>query len=579
MNPELMAREATASPLGFSEKTQTHEKISPRVIHLLVERGVLRHVSQVGVADSSPDAGGLRYMNHGRASTSDEPFMFDPFYASDRPSDSLPAGAYLTPHYEDAQGFATERANYTPGSTPKVHRAYIGRENAYFVNASGKIDMSGIGTALEVPVSDVFSLDAKYAADNQAVYDLVNGVLTNNAGLIDDKKVEAILSGLPRVGNVDPVYLRDYTQNILRASNVRRLVHDGSIGPAIHQMTTGKPIVDGDKTYHLSTEYIEELCRRCGIVGVYFSTINSISLGKKIYDVHAVRDASDLLTIDQVELRRKQRSERVALLGGVATRLAHAKQPQDKTVTVSPSTPQSMNEVADRINKRQNIMTAQEALALRDILVDPYSSPHTIVERAREIDSLRLLLDSHSGVWEGYTVGEHTEAVLSIFEKYMADMLPAAVLPLFKTALFVQDLGKGYGRDKQEVYNHAVAMRVLQDIGLTRPDAEFIAGLNRACAYMHAFEVNGERKQLDVLFKDLAMKAQASGFMSGTLDNMALRQTLTQCLSILSICDGAAYTAHSRYRRNGTKLRMHAQRSFDDSFQTTTSRIRRKPKK
>ena len=162
---------------------------------------------------------------------------------------------------------------------------------------------------------------------------------------------------------------------------------------------------------------------------------------------------------------------------------------------------------------------------------------------------------------------------MSIFEKYYANIVPAAIIPVVKTALFVQDIGKSFGRDHQEQNNEIVGWLFLRQLGLSSADAHLVAGLNKASAY--AYEAhNGRPQKRDELLEKLIPMARRSG-VGEDMSDAQVRELLWAMTEVLSICDGAAYTVNARFKRDGQRVRLRPEPSFDSSFTTTTSRIKR----
>ena len=42
------------------------------------------------------------------------------------------------------------------------------------------------------------------------------------------------------------------------------------------------------------------------------------------------------------------------------------------------------------------------------------------------------LFDLDAGIWEKWTVGQHTESVIDFFDRYFADSVPKEIIPFIK---------------------------------------------------------------------------------------------------------------------------------------------------
>ena len=59
-----------------------------------------------------------------------------------------------------------------------------------------------------------------------------------------------------------------------------------------------------------------------------------------------------------------------------------------------------------------------------------YASPKEIIEEAKKVRGFETLFDTDAGNWEKFTLEEHTETVLRMFDETYADVLPAKLLPI-----------------------------------------------------------------------------------------------------------------------------------------------------
>jgi hypothetical protein len=111
-------------------------------------------------------------------------------------------------------------------------------------------------------------------------------------------------------------------------------------------------------------------------------------------------------------------------------------------------------------------------------------TPKDVVDVLSEEPFLKRQFERDSGVWEGYTLGEHTRLVLTQFETYFAPRsLPQGVTPrFFRVFLALHDIGKPISLilgDKKK--QHAVSLKiiplVLEALGFSEPDKKLALGL------------------------------------------------------------------------------------------------------
>ena len=113
-----------------------------------------------------------------------------------------------------------------------------------------------------------------------------------------------------------------------------------------------------------------------------------------------------------------------------------------------------------------------------------HASPEAIVETARQVAGFDQVFAASTGVWEGYTLAEHTETVLRNYAQSFAETLPASAQNIVKLALLTHDIGKpatlAQGtRDKriEHADNLAYSRRFLKQIGVDDRGIAYIHGL------------------------------------------------------------------------------------------------------
>ncbi len=107
----------------------------------------------------------------------------------------------------------------------------------------------------------------------------------------------------------------------------------------------------------------------------------------------------------------------------------------------------------------------------------PSEVPLRILEEMKADSTMKEILESSSGSWEGYTIGEHTLMVMTQFEKYFSQRpLPSSFnKDAFLKILLVHDFGKAKAvaegdKNKQHEYNLELCPEVLKKQGLTEEE-------------------------------------------------------------------------------------------------------------
>lgn len=147
------------------------------------------------------------------------------------------------------------------------------------------------------------------------------------------------------------------------------------------------------------------------------------------------------------------------------------------------------------------------------------SSPKRLVAAAADVPQrgnghkYAEIFDRPTGVWEGYTLRQHTETALRNFENNYADEIPAKLLPLARLSLVVHDIGKPEWADKdgnnkhgsQENFNQMEAFRFMKSAGVNKLTALFVNRLMFGITYT---DDRGAQHTLPAL-KELAGAAYA----------------------------------------------------------------------
>lgn len=112
------------------------------------------------------------------------------------------------------------------------------------------------------------------------------------------------------------------------------------------------------------------------------------------------------------------------------------------------------------------VPTSKHAHDLKHSLTRLYISPETILDSVKKMDSkFSKIFEVETGVWEGYTLEQHTETVLDNFEKNFADKIPISLLVFMRLVMVVHDMGKNKKMGKK--YDLNVIRDFLSQIGVS----------------------------------------------------------------------------------------------------------------
>ena len=164
----------------------------------------------------------------------------------------------------------------------------------------------------------------------------------------------------------------------------------------------------------------------------------------------------------------------------------------------------------------------------------------------RSIGKMDEYMKAKAGVWEGYTVGEHTEAVLRIYNKYFADEMPENMQKIMRLAIFIHDLEKGIaGKDASPEVKQKERKEALSNLYANLGVSEYIARIAEFIAidsqkftteyYIH--------KDNEVMYD---FNHDCGNIISWSLNvssQKPLRDAILRCCVIMQTCDSASYTS------------------------------------
>lgn len=505
-----MKRQEFASPV---EKAQPARVIaSPEVVQALVT------AKAVMPLDS------LEHIYHGRAGTDAEEWGVDPFFVSTNLWNVYENVFYATASRQDAQDFANARSREIQ-QPPHLVELVPTKPNLGIITRNVPVDLGRkllVGFSTGSPPSSRLEETALLTVVDNLVQVSSQGVSPCGDSTIKELAETTLPDGqdpkewagaIRRYCLVYNSYWMIASGHLMQAANVM-LGH--SVQTVKFKQQDTDEFIDQKVTF--SKEYIQEVYRRAGIIGVQ-KTLNSATIGRQIKDTIVIWDTSGLQEADKQEARTERERMELQHLG---------------------------NFLSEFINPA---VEAGQFSQLRNAITDPYTNPRQIIEQALQYPDLANLLQKPSGVWEGYTVAEHTEAVLQMFERYYADNIPVEFVGFLKTALFLHDIGKGVAAEKdrldeQAQFNRHYAGYILDRMNFSDDAKNVILQMIGPGAkhFSNIYRYGISNKDLIALDK---MLSQVMRDDDGK-DSFGILRQLHQ---ILYVCDVGAYTSLARYTK------------------------------
>lgn len=202
-----------------------------------------------------------------------------------------------------------------------------------------------------------------------------------------------------------------------------------------------------------------------------------------------------------------------------------------------------------------------------------YASPEEIIEEAKKVTGFENHFDKDAGNWEKFTLGEHTETVLRMFDETYADVLPAKLLPIMRLIILTHDLGKPEAaqegkKNEQKGFNLKEGSRFLNELGIENNLKELILGIigqGQEITSDVFVKKNKKSNELRQYSRELLDKIKKVG--SGSLEGEEMAIYFMSFM--LQNSDSAAYTDYAvTKRRGGLWFRNYP--SFNESLKTNS---------
>lgn len=325
----------------------------------------------------------------------------------------------------------------------------------------------------------------------------------------------------------------DTLKTLLRRYNSRVMFMSGNAEFMMWNLLQNKELIDvNDGQYEIDRQYIAQFAKNANIVGVEEGAISG-TLGNKTISITSIIDLYSVnpkVVIEDDRRKKRQIFDRASQIFGKG------------------------------IDQLSNV-------ELRNVLLDPSSTPKQLVEVASRVDGGKYgqLYRMDAGNWEGYTLGEHTETVLRNFEENFAQEMPVGVLAAFRLVMLVHDLGKPMAtadgeKVQQARYNKYFADQFIQDIGMDYRLGSFLVTMaTDGLAAMSKYKLSGSDESLNNLISFLKSQENILG-----ANNIISPYAYDIMLERIFESDSGAYTSMARTRRDGVYYRNPGQ--FDGSF-------------
>jgi hypothetical protein len=351
----------------------------------------------------------------------------------------------------------------------------------------------------------------------------------NAQGYITDRELDDFI----RAENLD-----EQTARHVAASYNTKVVLDRSPNFAVSCFTRNEESFDlGKDKISINPEVVATWCDKNHIVGERVN-VNSATLGKNIGDVFLLFDVSRINTAEKVQNDQAKQAE----------------------------TYDGLCAMFRKLNGGEKSAGIMRALS---------QSPRALVQWAASVNGFEDKFSASAGVWEGFTVGEHTETALRAFEDTYRYRVPDGVVPIANLCLLVHDIGKGEAvkhneKDNQKEYNVHYAKNFMEKIGLDPRCAEIVTGLiGGGQDYTSQYFLRGDKDAMSHAREHFEKILEWNGIPQY---NNEVKGLMNLC-KIVQTCDSVSYTDMAITVSD--KLAYRNPPSFNASFDAPVGLVKR----
>jgi len=344
------------------------------------------------------------------------------------------------------------------------------------------------------------------------------------------------------VTKVNPKISKEMVRNIICAMNTRKMLMVQDLSKTIIAEYVGKggyytPTKFECAGYPLSEEYLSAWLANNHIIGLV-RDVDSATLDKRI-------EAYSLFDLEKINTEKAigEKYQKIIAQFGAISELVNS------------------FDIDEDVKKFFEVATPSEAIA-----------------KISENEKYKDLYNLDTGVWEGFSVGEHTETTLRIFEETYEESVPKEIIPFVKIALLGHDIGKGVKENlSQKEKNRKYAGEFFDDLKLPENMKNILLYvIGDSQSYTSAYYVN---KNINAI---TSLKLELDRLLEKELGREPTRQEvegLLEVCKIIQTCDSGAYTRYGVTKDNKRKVFYYnGNDSFTSSFEKPTGLTKRKIK-
>ena|GEM_PF-7068466 len=359
--------------------------------------------------------------------------------------------------------------------------------------------------------------------------------MKNSDGLISNHAFMEIFSELKNDNRVKYIFhcnldkLEKFVTDFIGAYNTKHVMagHAKSVIRAYQEGDSGLHLSESNEDVLISHDYVSAWCSANHIVGTEL-LVNSVTLNKTV-PVYHMFDTKKIMS-------EKQKGFALNAM---------------------------LKEFGGITNALENVVNHEDIAKLLQ-----NGSCKEIMEFMQQDSDCNRLYNMSAHIWEGWTVGQHTQAVVGFFDKYYQNDVPEKLRPFIKACLLAHDIGKGYASDKsqQKSLNLKYAPAVYEALCIA-PEyqnlIQFVIGQSQTYTsniLLGRSDKSSTMAELQNACKSAFVDALGHEPSSEELDG------LKRICIILQECDSGAYTRYAAIQEDNGMMVGGANDRFTESF-------------
>jgi len=196
------------------------------------------------------------------------------------------------------------------------------------------------------------------------------------------------------------------------------------------------------------------------------------------------------------------------------------------------------------------------------------ASSKEVMDFINQYPNCKELYDKSSYIFEGWSVGQHTQAVIEFFDKYYQDEVPTKLKSFMKILILAHDIGKAYSKEhnvSQKVGNLKEIHNVYEALNIKEPFTRLIEFITNDAQLFTSAILLKRGDKYSTFSRLIGACNQVFKEVFGRLPKKAEIKGLVSLCITLQACDSGSYTRYATIQE-GNKFVTGVNDRFTASF-------------